>query len=508
MATKAATYLAFQSIVKRSLTTTALTPRTIPRPRHLNFHPPHQTLASKATKGRKLPKNHFTSNSPAVEGTQKEKPSKEKKEPKNKRKAAHRPSEATSLRRVAFEAQRSRGTLIKGTGPNRHVDPDVETKDVTAYCAAEQYNLHVARDLLKREGYKPDPFNTELFPQVLHVQTPPSGLRSNKAAELATSTADEAEETGDIFVFPSGSIVVWNVSERLGHHLVERLLRPAAESGSHPERLEVEDLEYIEDGTREHSKIVGDTIILGTKPSTSEDAAEQTGPAASSKEETSSSPETDTTLAKIAFSSALARSTKLAVLENALDTYMHSTRSIPSALATGTHAPSFLLSILPAALSRSTTTTTTTPKLTRAFVLNKTGTLLSLRANLNLYSELTDSLPDIFWDSPHELGLETYYDQISRALDVDIRIKLLNEKMDYAAEIAAVLREQLGEQHGHRLEWIIIWLIVIEVLFGCYHIWKEVREFADPGTVDNLAREWFARELEREKQSREGGGKS
>lgn len=99
-------------------------------------------------------------------------------------------------------------------------------------------------------------------------------------------------------------------------------------------------------------------------------------------------------------------------------------------------------------------------------MLQKTGQLLELRAQLNHYSELTDSLPDLFWDSKYELGLEGYYDQVGRALDVGVRIKTLNEKMDYAQEIASILRQTLAEKHSSFLEWIIIILIAIEISFA------------------------------------------
>ena len=62
---------------------------------------------------------------------------------------------------------------------------------------------------------------------------------------------------------------------------------------------------------------------------------------------------------------------------------------------------------------------------------------------------------------------------IGRALDVGIRIKLLNEKMDYAGEIAEVLRERLSEKHGLFLEWMIIVLIAVEVGFEVLRLWKE-----------------------------------
>lgn len=150
----------------------------------------------------------------------------------------------------------------------------------------------------------------------------------------------------------------------------------------------------------------------------------------------------DVTFAKIAFSSGLARSTKLAKLETMLSNYIESTRSVPIMMSQGIKMP-----------------------LDRRMVMQRTGQLLQLRAQLNHYSELTDSLPDLFWDSPHELGLETYYDQACRSLDVGVRIRILNEKMDYAQEIATILRETLAANHSSNLEWIIIALILIEVVF-------------------------------------------
>ena len=170
----------------------------------------------------------------------------------------------------------------------------------------------------------------------------------------------------------------------------------------------------------------------------------------SSRSDVNLSEHVDTTYAKIAFSSGLARSTKLAVLETMLRKYFESTRDIPSELSQGTRL-----------------------RFNRSFIMRKTGELLELRAQLNHYSELTDSLPDLFWDSRHELGLEGYYDQIGKVLDVGVRIRTLNQKMDYAQEIASILRQHLSEKHGIHLEWIIILLIAVEVVFGLRHIYKE-----------------------------------
>lgn len=291
------------------------------------------------------------------------------------------------------------------------------------------------RDILQEKGYEPDPLGTGLYPQVVHVQIPIDSIRRVGNPQTTDLSSDEV---GDIFVFPSGTVVAWSLPEGFTSFLATRTLLPAAEC-AHVDDLETEDLEYVEDPKRENSSIKGDTIILGTK--LGHDTQDV---------QLATQQSIDTVLAKVAFSSGLARSTKLAVLERLLANYFESTRTIPTLLSQGSRLP-----------------------YTRDFILRKTGQLLSVRAQLNLYSELTDSLPDLFWDSRHELGLEGYYEQVGRALDVGIRIKLLNEKMDYAQEIASVLRERLSETHGLRLEWIIILLIAVEVGFEVLRLWKE-----------------------------------
>lgn len=367
---------------------------------------------------------------------------------KAKQKSRKNAGKTSSLRSIAVEAQRSR-SFVKSRGRQRFIDPDADTKTLTAYCAAETYDIALAAKLVKAQGYELDPYQTGLYPQVIHIQI------SDRPSEVKDF------QQGDIFVFPSGTLVTWNVRERDALKFVNQILPPCAE-GPHPDLLETEDLEYLEDPSKETSEVVGDTIVLGTKAEATDDT----------RNDTTTTPESnaaivDTILAKIAFSSGLARSTKLAVLETLLSNYQSSTRAIPSTLSSRSPSPLF----------------------TRSFILRKTGDLLSIRAQLNLYSELTDSMPDIFWDSRHELGLGEYYDQVGRALDVGARIKVLNEKIGFAQEIANVLREQLSEKHGLRLEWAIIALIAVEVVLEGYRHWVE------EGRTERLLREWLEREM-------------
>ena len=357
-----------------------------------------------------------------------------------RKKKGHRASVGeSSLRRVAVEAQRSKDGS-KSITPGE-IGGALDVKTVTAVAAADQYDIAKASHILQSKGYRLDPYGTNLYPQVIHLEIPTNGL--------SLFVGSSSSEFSDVLIFPSGTVVAWDLDEDALSDFVEKLLSSAAE-GPRQMKLEQEDLDYVVDPQRENSSIKNDSIVLGTKPSSSD----------SSITARLDGRDLDTVLAKIAFSSGLARSTKLSVLETLLEHYFETTKEITQRLSQGGRLPS-----------------------SRSAILQKTGQLLSIRAKLNLYSELTDSLPDLFWDSKQELGLEGYFDQVGRVLDTKIRIKTLNERMDYAQEIASVLRQQLSENHSVRLEWIIIVLIMIEVAFN---IWQEVKEhLKENWTEDN-----------------------
>jgi len=355
----------------------------------------------------------------------------------------------------------------------------------TAYCTAEKYDLPSATRLLLAQGYTPDPLLTGLDEQVIHLRLPiPNSISS---AETGYQVED-----GDIFIFPSGNVVSWSLPPQEVMS-VGRVIAQAGDRVYVEGDVETEDLEYVEDPRIRRSRIVGDVIMLGTagrenwvlaeggdghpQPSSSSQGIPlPPAPASTPALATARTPKEElaTTLAKVAFSSGLSRSTKLAVLESMLDSYLMTTHTIPTLLSRGSKLP-----------------------FTRSFILRKTGELLEFRAQLNLYSELTDSLPDIFWDSRHELGLEGYYDAVGRALDVDVRIRQLNAKLDYASGIVEVLRERLSERHSLLLEWMIIILITIEVGFEVRRLWGEGRRSE---VEAREYREW------KERREREGDG--
>jgi uncharacterized Rmd1/YagE family protein len=167
--------------------------------------------------------------------------------PVQKRKPIRSPAGKTSLRRVAVEAQRSRENTIK----RRVAVAEVEGSNrVTAISVADQFNMDAVVRILRSHGFPIDPDGTDFeSDQVIHTR----GVNN-----------------GDIFVFPSGSLVAWSLPEDVVSDLATKTLLPAA-LNPHMDQMEMEDLEYAEDPKRENSSIKGDIITLGTKPSAQAD---------------------------------------------------------------------------------------------------------------------------------------------------------------------------------------------------------------------------------------------
>lgn len=68
---------------------------------------------------------------------------------------------------------------------------------------------------------------------------------------------------GDLFVFPSGTLVAWSLPEDVAVDLATVTLLPAA-INPHTKHVEMEDLEYREDPSLDISSIKADIITLGT----------------------------------------------------------------------------------------------------------------------------------------------------------------------------------------------------------------------------------------------------
>ncbi|TPX71235.1 hypothetical protein SpCBS45565_g01212 [Spizellomyces sp. 'palustris'] len=305
-----------------------------------------------------------------------------------------------------WRAKKKKGVRDVGreeTGqPSVVVPPMDEGLRATAYCTAENYNFSTLLPLLQRK-YLLLPFIAD---DVYHIRL------VNPSESTSSTTGHDAEA----FLFRDGTFATWGATDAQN----AALLRLVKQVEINPyKEAETEWFHYCVD-PEQAGGLTADTIIIGNAL-----PAHQ---------------------ARLAYSSGLARSVKLAALEEMLEKHLEKNRHIPQVLLQGKKLP-----------------------LSRAAVLQNLGELFSLRGHLNLHGELLDS-PDFCWSSAK---MEDIFDRISRNLDVRPRIAVFNKKLDYANELTEVIRSHLHTKHSTGLEWGIIILIMIEVGFQIYHTFKE-----------------------------------
>ncbi|XP_068925768.1 required for meiotic nuclear division protein 1 homolog isoform X3 [Petaurus breviceps papuanus] len=80
---------------------------------------------------------------------------------------------------------------------------------------------------------------------------------------------------------------------------------------------------------------------------------------------------------------------------------------------------------------------------------------------INLSSDFLMT-PDFYWDREN---LEALYDKTCQFLSITRRVKVMNEKLQHCMELTDLMRNHLNEKRALRLEWMIVILITIEVMF-------------------------------------------
>ncbi|XP_022342803.1 required for meiotic nuclear division protein 1 homolog [Crassostrea virginica] len=96
------------------------------------------------------------------------------------------------------------------------------------------------------------------------------------------------------------------------------------------------------------------------------------------------------------------------------------------------------------------------------------GQLFEFRKNLNLCSDLLDT-PDFYWDRD---DLEKLYLELCKLLQTKYRTTVMNEKLNYCCELMELLNNKFTDARHTKLEWMIIVLILIEVVFEVFHLYR------------------------------------
>lgn len=207
----------------------------------------------------------------------------------------------------------------------------------------------------------------------------------------------------DVFFFPYGVTVFWGLPRNEALIFLEEI--KGFESAA-LEDIETDEFSYVYGET---SKVAEDIITLPDH----------------------------NVLIRFAISHGIAQSVKLGTFESAIQKTFNSMKSIPEDLAKQGKI-----------------------RLSRKEIRTRMGALFIERTTINLHLDILDT-PEIFWEYPE---LESYYKMISNYLDLQTRVEVLNQRLSIMHELFEMLGNELNHQHSSRLELVIIWLIVIEVI--------------------------------------------
>ena len=213
----------------------------------------------------------------------------------------------------------------------------------------------------------------------------------------------------EAFVFPYGVFVGWGMGYDEEQFLLEELRQHC--SGAHDNAF-IDRFTFAEDsGT---TRIHNDHIALGSS----------------------------STLDKLAVSHGLAQSVKLMEFESQAERTIEETTYIPENIARYGKA-----------------------NLGRKAIARLRGTLYIVRSDIHLHFDLLDT-PEFFWEYPE---LQDTYHNISSYLEIEQRIRLLNNKLDIIQQLLNMLADEQNHKHSSVLEWIIIWLIAVEIVMFFVH---------------------------------------
>jgi uncharacterized Rmd1/YagE family protein len=213
----------------------------------------------------------------------------------------------------------------------------------------------------------------------------------------------------EAFVFPYGVFVGWGMGYDDEQHLLQALQRHC--SGWH-ESIFIDRFTYTEGA--ESTRIHNDHIELSS----------------------------NTTLDKLAVAHGLAQSVKLMEFEEQAQRTIEETSYIPQNIARHGRA-----------------------NIGRKAIARLRGTLYIVRSDIHLHFDLLDT-PEFFWEYPE---LQESYHRITRYLEVEQRTRLLNDKLDIIQQLLNMLADEQNHKHSSTLEWIIIWLIAVEIVIFLVH---------------------------------------
>lgn len=315
---------------------------------------------------------------------------------------------------------------------------------ITVYCISESLDQEKLQELIR---IKHPTWETHSYEDVIHARLPsphqalsstgmspnPSPLGPGRAAHdeaAAGGAGSNGSNAGgggcmggavappgqDIFFFEYGVVAFWGLEAQHEAAILKTLAR-AVQQGP----LEEPDVdEFVFNiSVSEPPHIQNDTITINRRQAADHQV-------------------------RLAISHALAQSTKLSVYEERVVALVEESKHLPQDLASQGRV------------------SMSAKKLAQLI-----GKVFLQSSTLNLLSTVMDT-PEFFWSAPDQL--QALYDRACEYLELDTRAEVLNARFEVLQEMLDMLRDHKNNRHAARLEWIIIWLLVVDVLLMLFQL--------------------------------------
>lgn len=289
--------------------------------------------------------------------------------------------------------------------------------DEFAYSSGSP-NGHGAQEHMNRfeDGLRGREEPQEASPETRDTQHNPD----DRSLSPMSRIAPDAKAFAEAFIFSYGVVVFWNFSENQEKDILadltfaendagqSLLTRPLDEADFETEEFH---FEYSADDKIKRPRIYNDMITL--------------------------LPRSDHMI-KLTISHAVAQSTKLCLFEERMSETLLGAQDVPKRLAL-----------------------TGELNMTRTEIVKILGQLFKSRVDVNLSSNILD-VPNFFWDS--EPTLHPLYVAIREYLEIDPRIKVLNERCRVFLDLAEILSDSVADAKMSNITWIVIILIAISII--------------------------------------------
>ncbi|KAG2497298.1 hypothetical protein HYH03_004881 [Edaphochlamys debaryana] len=298
---------------------------------------------------------------------------------------------------------------------------------LTVYCVAEALDREKLVSLLR---IKHPGWETHAYEDVVHARLPApyvqgggygqytggGGLDDTPPSASTSLTSAQAVGAPDVFFFEYGVVAFWGMQQSQEASIL-RSLAKAVEQGPLP-RYDMDEFAFNISGS-EPPHIQNDTITINRRQATDHRV-------------------------RLAISHALAQSTKLSVYEERVVALVEESRHLPQDLAAHGRV------------------SMSTKKLAQLI-----GKVFLQSSTLNLLSTVMDT-PEFFWSAPDHL--QALYERACEYLELDTRAEVLNARFEVLQEMLDMLRDHKNNSHAARLEWIIIWLLLVDVILMLFQL--------------------------------------